>query len=74
MAGSKSSMRSQPPGRIGAHHALQRPFPLRDVDEDETGMNEIEDALGWVGRGDIVSTNLDIPAGNLLCPRHVNVH
>jgi hypothetical protein len=34
------------------------------VTEDEPGVDEIEDAL-WRVRGDIVLTNLDIPAGKL---------
>ena len=61
------------PGTECPRHALQGHFSLGNVDEDESGVDEIEDALWRVVRGDIVLTNLDIPAGKLLGPGHVDV-
>jgi hypothetical protein len=43
------------------------------MDEDETGMNKVEAAVGGVVCGDIVLTNLDVRARELLGPRHVDV-
>lgn len=66
-------MRSHPPGRSDPRHALEGHFSLGKVNEDESGVDEIEDALRRVVRSDIVLTNLEIPAGKLLGPRHVDV-
>jgi hypothetical protein len=73
MAGSKSSMRSHAPRTECPRHALEGRFSLGNVDEDESGVYEVEDAWRRVVRGDVVLTNFDVPASKLLGPRHVDV-